>query len=550
LDYKPLTAQVKGDAMKKIDASQDIVGNPTRVRGGRGGGFPCSVLGVLMLTAATTDAAFAFGPYPPGTTIFVDAANTAGVQSGTSAQPFNTIQEGIDAAPAGATVGVAPGLYTGDQNHNLAVSKPLKLIGYDTQSTVIKASPPDAPADIVLITSGDVRVAGFKIISTQDLSNQPFADNIRILIPATSSPDSVRIERMVLSGSCFGIVGNAGIVDRTVIEDAKCVAMLSRLHVTNSLILNNAEGLTNESSEPVFIVNNTIVGNNLGISVGTTGIVSNNMLVGNTIGVSWVGLTDSSSPPQVLNNLFYGNTESNLGLAKPTPEIEYNTASEINGLPGNAGNIVADPKFGDAGAGDFHLIASSPAIDSGDNGTAPTHDFDGHHRPLDGDGDCSSIADIGAYETNVVIVSTDATCRRYVFDPDGPWVLSGCEIIDCCPECPGKSILDWEINVAGHPVKEFVLRFDGLDAATLRGIGIEGRAQWISADRLLVTGDRVALHGLPFPRNGESGALRMTAESFAADKRITGRLAIGVTQSVAGRQIAQATLEYLPPNPG
>jgi len=47
---------------------------------------------------------------------------------------------------------------------------------------------------------------------------------------------------------------------------------------------------------------------------------------------------------------------------------------------------------------DLHLKAGSPAIDAGTNTGASTFDADGVARPVDGDGNGSSIVDWGAYE--------------------------------------------------------------------------------------------------------------------------------------------------------
>jgi hypothetical protein len=46
-------------------------------------------------------------------TVYVDATNTSGIEDGTPEHPFNTIQEGLNAAVAGSTVSVAPGRYYG-----------------------------------------------------------------------------------------------------------------------------------------------------------------------------------------------------------------------------------------------------------------------------------------------------------------------------------------------------------------------------------------------------------------------------------------------------
>jgi hypothetical protein len=44
------------------------------------------------------------------------------------------------------------------------------------------------------------------------------------------------------------------------------------------------------------------------------------------------------------------------------------------------------------------LLAGSPAIDRGDNSGAPAADQRGVARPRDGDGDGTSVVDIGAFE--------------------------------------------------------------------------------------------------------------------------------------------------------
>jgi hypothetical protein len=63
------------------------------------------------------------------------------------------------------------------------------------------------------------------------------------------------------------------------------------------------------------------------------------------------------------------------------------------------GNINNDPIFVDAGGGDFHLMAGSPCIDRGDNGTAaPANDYDNEPRIADGDHDSMDIVDMGADE--------------------------------------------------------------------------------------------------------------------------------------------------------
>jgi len=80
---------------------------------------------------------------------------------------------------------------------------------------------------------------------------------------------------------------------------------------------------------------------------------------------------------------------SNFAVRDPAP-----------GAPGAAviaadpGNQSADPRFADAGAGDYHLRAGSPAIDAGaPQAAAAPADLDGRPRPQ------GLALDLGAYET-------------------------------------------------------------------------------------------------------------------------------------------------------
>ena len=54
----------------------------------------------------------------------------------------------------------------------------------------------------------------------------------------------------------------------------------------------------------------------------------------------------------------------------------------------------------DAPSDDYHLQSGSPCIDAGSNSAEgiPAKDLDNKPRIIDGDGDGTSIVDIGAYE--------------------------------------------------------------------------------------------------------------------------------------------------------
>jgi hypothetical protein len=60
--------------------------------------------------------------------------------------------------------------------------------------------------------------------------------------------------------------------------------------------------------------------------------------------------------------------------------------------------LIVSPQF--VGNGDFHLAAGSPLIDAGTPGSVPAGavDRDGRPRASDGNGDCTRVSDIGAFE--------------------------------------------------------------------------------------------------------------------------------------------------------
>jgi hypothetical protein len=78
------------------------------------------------------------------------------------------------------------------------------------------------------------------------------------------------------------------------------------------------------------------------------------------------------------------------------------------------------------------------------------------------------------------------------------WIPVGCEIIDCCPECPSLDpmLIDWLVRVDGDPFEAIVLRFENLTPAMLKRLQIEGNAKWLEGFRLQIRGrGEVAIRG-------------------------------------------------------
>jgi serine protease len=172
----------------------------------------------------------------------------------------------------------------------------------------------------------------------------------------------------------------------------------SPLIANNILVSNYCRAITlilPSDTAPV-VINNTIVGNPVGIdaSIFGVGIFDNNILFDNDIGVAAGGGIVWE------NNLVFGGQSTYQGIADQT---------------GINGNISADPLFADPSSADFHLLAGSPCIDAGFNGAPflPATDFDGGPRIIPGQMNGPAIVDMGAYEfnpTNSVVSFPTITC--------------------------------------------------------------------------------------------------------------------------------------------
>jgi parallel beta-helix repeat protein len=377
----------------------------------------CVLTGVTILSVISTyNPSAAFGPFPVGTTIFVDGSNTCLYEDGSNKNPFTTIQKGIDAASSTAVVGVAAGVYP----ESVTLKSGVSLLGVDRKTTIIDGE--NDPGDVVEILNRatDVRVSGFTIRGALYGETAPGGAGIFVNSPSTS----VKIDNNIITGNDFGIVVfNAYItsggptIDSNFIIDNNSVGIMfpGSGPITNNIIANNGKYGIEKSGDGIAstIVNNTIVNNGQGgiyfwdneVTTFQNNIISGNKGFG--INVETAGGDPNAKRPLVISNLFFGNTAGNFSDINPPfgTKATCNTAAEINNIPGNTGNIVADPKLVNPATEDYHLAEGSPAVDAGTNEGAPSTDFEGDIRPLDGDGDGIAITDIGADEAKFPSVS-------------------------------------------------------------------------------------------------------------------------------------------------
>ena len=105
----------------------------------------------------------------------------------------------------------------------------------------------------------------------------------------------------------------------------------------------------------------------------------------------------------VRSNIASQNLYFQIAVAQSVPTqnltVDHNLIDGYRGTEGEiygSAHVEGDPKFVNSAGTDFHLQASSPAIDKGSTVDAPNDDFDGNPRPQDGDDDGAATYDIGA----------------------------------------------------------------------------------------------------------------------------------------------------------
>lgn len=75
----------------------------------------------------------------------------------------------------------------------------------------------------------------------------------------------------------------------------------------------------------------------------------------------------------------------------------------------------------------------------------------------------------------------------------------GCEVVDCCPGCPGPEVIDWRILVEGEAFEIIALSFDGLGPEAMKNLQVKG-GEFDAQGQLLLTPGETTISGLPTGR--------------------------------------------------
>jgi CSLREA domain-containing protein len=176
--------------------------------------------------------------------------------------------------------------------------------------------------------------------------------------------------------------------------------------LTDSIVYGNqaggGAGLTVQGNG--VIVNSTISGNTstfgffFGAGIQNTACNSCTITITNSTIANNTGIGLTNERYATLKNVILANNSSGNCSGTITSQGHNLDSGSTCGLS-NAGDLSStDPLLGPLEGGTHALLPGSPAIDAGDSIGCPTADQRGISRPQDGNGDGSSVCDIGAFE--------------------------------------------------------------------------------------------------------------------------------------------------------
>jgi parallel beta-helix repeat protein len=266
---------------------------------------------------------------------------------GSIANPFKTIQQGMNAALEGDTVRVLSGIY----DESFSMKRGVSLIGTSAAECKINS---------------EVSAADSCIIKSLTFSKTITCNNVSPVITENIFSGNNAFQESAIKVEFFA----SPFITKNFINEFQRginVQTYSNPTIKNNIICVNEYGILIGEYENPTIINNTLFAKNGGtlqVYSNLAVTVENNIVMGLSKDLSPVAIAQWSSTSKIRYNLFWN---------------PYNIAWSV---PANS--LFLDPQFVNIELQDFHLLSSSPAVNAG-NPDAVYNDIDG------------SINDMGAY---------------------------------------------------------------------------------------------------------------------------------------------------------
>ena len=335
-----LYGSISADAMFELVAANTVIATGTSAENGVYSVRPEPLVnGSYAVTAREVDAAGNVGPpseplffaimtwsFIDGITVLVDAGNTGGLENGTEAYPFDSLQKAINAAEPGDVVGVVAGEY----RENIRMKSGVTLLGEDPHTTSIVGEA-DVLGVVLFESVSNATLDGFTITVDQPVSGRDRA----VVFRGSATDGTAVIQNSVITGTQYGIYVWSP---------------------STPLIQNNVfDGRPITEEQGIYIGNRS-----------TQPVIRNNVILRYRWGIHVV--SPGSQPPIIENNVLWLNEEN------------YHTIGDQTGINGN---MEVPPGFVSREERDYHLHVGSPLIDAGSAGEgAPLLDGDREQRPI------------------------------------------------------------------------------------------------------------------------------------------------------------------------
>ncbi len=219
----------------------------------------------------------------PSKIIYVATTGSDTKGDGSKANPYQTINKGLEAAENGYTIQIAAGTY----NENIKVNKQVTIIGEDPETTIIQG---DGTSSVIALTADGCRIEGLKVTGSSayfgsgGIEIRSSSNTIRNCIITENNSEGIYVAQNALSNT---------ITHNTISFSHNSSGL--RLYSNNNVVSHNTFISNEEFGIFAFsAANNTIIGNRLSdnnqggiyINQGSSCIVSRNYITGGSFGIS------------------------------------------------------------------------------------------------------------------------------------------------------------------------------------------------------------------------------------------------------------------------
>jgi parallel beta-helix repeat protein len=360
-----------------------------------------------------------------GATYYV-SVNGSDSNPGSQSLPFRTVQRGVNALSAGATLYITSGTYAEALSSfpgGTSWSTPVTVAASPGNQVILQ--PPSGSNNVLTMASSTIAyvIIDSLILDGTNLSNT--STNWGNGIYVGGGANHIKVTNTeIRNAPGAGILTAGGVqanqfLNNRVHDNGRHAQLTHGFYIDSSgntisgnTVYNNAAwgiqiyGSDNLPSNNLItkntVYNNTRLGNGGGIvlSSGSANVAYNNIIYGNNGGYAVeISFGGGPSNTRVENNTISNQYGIDIGSDASGTLVQNNIVSGSNANISNQGkastvssNFVGNPLFVNVASANYHLQATSPAIDAGITIAEVSTDFDGITRPQ------GAAYDIGAYE--------------------------------------------------------------------------------------------------------------------------------------------------------